>query len=70
MERKEGTVMTEFRTPSAAELYALESLARVERAKAVGALLKRAARFASGALVGIFTRPYAPSRPKGRMRHA
>lgn len=61
--------MTEFRTPSAAELYALESTARVERAKAIGALLKQAARWASRRLVGVFTKPYAPSRPKV-MRHA
>lgn len=61
--------MTKFRTPSAEELYALERLARAERSKAIGALLKQAARRASEALVGVFTKPYAPSRPK-EMRHA
>ncbi len=61
--------MTEFRTPSAAELYALERAARAERSKAVKALLKLAARWASNAFVSLSTKPYAPARPK-EMRHA
>lgn len=61
--------MTEFRTPSAVELYALERAARLERSKAVGALLMHAARWAKSGLLRIFTKPYAPSRPKV-MRHA
>jgi hypothetical protein len=69
IERKEGTVMTEFRTPSAAELYALERIARAERSKAVKALLKQAVRWARSSLAGLSTKPYAPSRPK-EMRHA
>ena len=61
--------MTEFRTPSAEELYALEALARRERARVNSALLKAAGRWVRNAFVGLFTKPYAPARPK-EMRHA
>jgi hypothetical protein len=60
--------MTEFRTPSAAELYALEQAARAERSRVVAALIKQGARWSRQALVGVFTKPYAPARKE--MRHA
>jgi hypothetical protein len=68
MNGKDGTIMTEFRIPSAAELYALEQLARRERAKALAALVGGGAAWLKRAFVAVFTQPYAP-RPKA-MRHA
>jgi hypothetical protein len=56
--------MRQFRTPSAAELYALERIARRERSRALADLINSAARRAGGALAAAFTRPYAAPRAK------
>ena len=61
--------MNRIRMPSAAELYAYERLARLERAKVQSALIRAAAARVSHAFVSIFTKPYAAARPKV-MRHA
>jgi hypothetical protein len=60
--------MSRFRMPSAAELYALEQLARRERAKAQAEIVGSAAAWLKALFVNVFTKPYA-TRPKG-MRHA
>jgi hypothetical protein len=60
--------MSRFRMPSAAELYALEQLARRERAKAQAEIAGSAAAWLKALIVNVFTKPYA-ARPKG-MRHA
>lgn len=75
MKGKDGNTMSRFRMPSAAELYALERLARRERAKAQAELASSAAAWLKAffvnvftLLVNVFTKPYAV-RPKG-VRHA
>lgn len=60
--------MSPIRMPSAAELYALELLARRERAKAQAELVGWAAARLKALIVNVFTKPYA-ARPKG-LRHA
>lgn len=61
--------MTQFRTPSAAELYALERIARRERSRAMADLAGSAVRRLRGAISAVFTRPYAAPRAKA-VRHA
>jgi len=61
--------MTEFRMPSAAELYAFEQLARRERAQAQAKLISAAAGWLKRSFVRLFTKPYAA--PRGRVaQHA
>ena len=55
--------MTQFKVPSAAELYAYEERARRERAEAQAALVASAFAWMRRQLVAVFTKPYA-ARPK------
>jgi hypothetical protein len=56
--------MTQFRMPSAAELYAYEQRARRERAEVQAALVASAFAWIGRQFVDVFTKPYAV-RPKG-----
>ncbi len=68
MNGKDGNATSRFRMPSAAELYALEQLARRERARAQAQMAAAAAAWLKALFVNVFTKPYA-IRPKG-VRHA
>ena len=55
--------MTQFRMPSAAELYAYEQRARRERAEVQAALVASAFAWIGRQFLALFTKPYA-ARPK------
>ncbi|HYD57497.1 MAG TPA: hypothetical protein VEB41_11365 [Burkholderiales bacterium] len=60
--------MTKLEVPSAAELYALEQIARTERSRAQAALFASAARWVGDAIAAVFTKPSAA---RGKVvRHA
>lgn len=62
--------MKQFRTPSAAELYALERMARRERSRALAELISSAARGARRALSAAWTRPSCVAPAAKAVRHA
>jgi hypothetical protein len=65
-----GPTMSQFKIPTAAELYALEQQAHRARAVELARLARQGARWVKDSLKAAFTRPYA-ARPGARgVRHA
>jgi hypothetical protein len=65
-----GQTMSEFKFPTAAELYALEQQAHRARSEELARLARRGALWIRDGLKAAFTRPYA-ARPGTRgIRHA
>ncbi|HVL35083.1 MAG TPA: hypothetical protein VM489_05360 [Burkholderiales bacterium] len=67
--KKAPEVTTLYRNPTPEELYALERIARAERARAVGEVIARAARAVKAAAKAVYGRALATISSKV-VRHA